>query len=346
MLVLLFTFGLSSLALSYLYSMGFDNFSTAQISIMAIHFFTGFVFVLAYFVMSSVPLTKDLASQIVYFFRLFPTYNIGEGLISLSSFYYYKSLGYQNGSYFKFSVCGKNIVYMVCEAVVFFSAVLLTEFTPLRQLMYYIDKKRSYVKSGITSEIEKMSNSTKMFSTSATAADDAATSESKGADDDVEEEAKKIESVTDLSEYSLMVRNLVKTYPPSILGGQPKFAVRNISFGCQNGERFGLLGINGIALVTIYIIPSLIHMIFEGAGKTTTLSVLTSDIQATSGEVYIGGRTLEDQSTKSLIGYCPQVDPILDLMNAFETLWFFGRIRGLPADLLQRRVHALIKEVP
>lgn len=29
-----------------------------------------------------------------------------------------------------------------------------------------------------------------------------------------------------------------------------------------------------------------------------------------------------------MIGYCPQVDPLLDLMNGYETLHFFGRIRG------------------
>jgi len=29
-----------------------------------------------------------------------------------------------------------------------------------------------------------------------------------------------------------------------------------------------------------------------------------------------------------MIGYCPQTDPLLELMTARETLWFFGRIRG------------------
>ena len=32
-------------------------------------------------------------------------------------------------------------------------------------------------------------------------------------------------------------------------------------------------------------------------------------------------------------------------MNGYETLWFFGRIRGIPEDLLQQRVTELIEQV-
>ena len=124
----------------------------------------------------------------------------------------------------------------------------------------------------------------------------------------------------------LLIKDLVKTYPPSVLGGQPKYAVRGMSLACSAGERFGLLGING-------------------AGKTTTLSVLTGDIQLSTGEVFIGGKSLSDPSTMTMIGYCPQVDPLLELMNGYETLWFFGRIRNIPPDVLQVRVDALIKQV-
>ena len=70
--LLLFTYGLSILPLCYIYSMFFDNHSTAQISIMAVNFATGFVAVLAYFVMNTVPTTQDAASHIVHFFRFFP----------------------------------------------------------------------------------------------------------------------------------------------------------------------------------------------------------------------------------------------------------------------------------
>lgn len=93
---------------AYLYSWGFENAATAQISIMGINFLTGsashsitamiaswgpeldcslvilqrgaakgFVFVMAYYIMLSIPKTEAAAIEAVKFFRLFPSYNIG-----------------------------------------------------------------------------------------------------------------------------------------------------------------------------------------------------------------------------------------------------------------------------
>ena len=104
--LLLFTYGLSILPLCYIYSMFFDNHSTAQISIMAVNFATGFVAVLAYFVMSTIPTTQAAASQIVHFFRFFPPYNVGEGLIAITTAFFQNTLLGENISYFSFTVTG------------------------------------------------------------------------------------------------------------------------------------------------------------------------------------------------------------------------------------------------
>jgi len=58
-------------------------------------------------------------------------------------------------------------------------------------------------------------------------------------------------------------------------------AVKNISFGVKNGEIFGLLGTNG-------------------AGKTTTFKMLTGDVVATSGKIYINGIDLSKELNKGL----------------------------------------------
>jgi ABC-type multidrug transport system ATPase subunit len=42
--------------------------------------------------------------------------------------------------------------------------------------------------------------------------------------------------------------------------------------------------------------------------------------------------------------YCPQVDPLLEQMTGYETLWFFGKIRGIPHEILEKRVQELIVE--
>lgn len=49
--LLLFVYGQSILPLCYMYSMAFENPSTCQISVTVINFFTGFILVLAYFIM-------------------------------------------------------------------------------------------------------------------------------------------------------------------------------------------------------------------------------------------------------------------------------------------------------
>jgi ABC-type multidrug transport system ATPase subunit len=49
--------------------------------------------------------------------------------------------------------------------------------------------------------------------------------------------------------------------------------------------------------------------------------------------------------THTYIGFCPQTDPLFDLMTARETLWFYGRIRGIEPKTLAGRVETLITQV-
>lgn len=79
--------------------------------------------------------------------------------------------------------------------------------------------------------------------------------------------------------------------------------------------------------------------------KTTTLGMLTGDIQPTSGAGFISGLPLSHPDTRHLIGFCPQTDPLLELMTGYETLWFFGRVRGLPSEELHKRCLELIGQV-
>ena len=58
-----------------------------------------------------------------------------------------------------------------------------------------------------------------------------------------------------------------------------------VSFALRPGERFGLLGING-------------------AGKSTTLNIVTGDIFPSAGEIYIAGRPMREEETRMMIGIC------------------------------------------
>jgi ABC-type Na+ transport system ATPase subunit NatA len=305
----------------------FDNFSTAQIAIMVINFMTGFVMVLAYYIMINVPQTKATGERIVHFFRFFPPYNVGEGLINLAVGYYQNTIEHKNLNYFDWDITGRNTVFMLVESVGYFLAVLLTEFPPLQQAVHWVDGKRVALippppppRHGVDQDVAEEQQRVKALALALGVASSASAATTSN-----ELEGGVVSTAGEAS-CALLLRDLVKTYPPSLLGGNPKHAVRGVSLACSDGERFGLLGING-------------------AGKTTILGILTGDLQPTSGEVYIGGKALSDPATLSMIGYCPQVDPLLDLMNGYETLWFFGRIRGIAPEVLQKRVNELIQQV-
>jgi ABC-type multidrug transport system ATPase subunit len=313
---LLLTYGASSLPLAYLYSFAFVNFSTAQIVIMVINFMTGFVMVLAYYIMISIPKTQDAAAVLVHIFRFFPPYNIGEGLINLSANFYLRQVLGRNISVFSWEVTGRNLVFMLVEAVGYFLLVLLTEFSPIYEGYYWMLKK-----TGMLARIQPPPPEM-----------------TSQPDEDILKEEEYVSSLVSVGSAELKTRkivllldHLVKTYPASLgicnfsVGNKPKFAVKGVSLACHEGERFGLLGING-------------------AGKTTTLSILTHEINPTAGTVYIGGKSLSDPTTQRMIGYCPQVDPILELMTGNETLWFFGKIRGIDSKILEKRVEELIRE--
>ena len=139
--LLLILYGTSAIPISYIYSFAFDNHSTAQISIMTINFFTGFVAVLAYFIMVSIPSTQSLGNSLVHFFRIFPPYNIGEGLINIAANYFSNELLGQKTSYLSWKVSGRNIVHLAIGTVIYMAIVLLSEATWIRKIGYFLEKK-------------------------------------------------------------------------------------------------------------------------------------------------------------------------------------------------------------
>lgn len=81
------------------------------------------------------------------------------------------------------------------------------------------------------------------------------------------------------------------------------------------------------------------------------MGILTGDITPTSGEAYVAGNDVTGktqdgvQSARKNIGFCPQIDPLLDLMTGRETLTMFGRLRGIPLNVLVSLTVALFLAV-
>jgi ABC-type multidrug transport system ATPase subunit len=96
----------------------------------------------------------------------------------------------------------------------------------------------------------------------------------------------------------------------------------------RNGECFGFLGING-------------------AGKSTTLEILSGDLFPSSGTAILGGLDIlkEQLKVRRLIGYCPQSDALFPLLSAREHLSLFARIKGVPEKELGSLVNALMESL-
>ncbi|MCC6876772.1 MAG: ABC transporter ATP-binding protein [Sandaracinaceae bacterium] len=105
-------------------------------------------------------------------------------------------------------------------------------------------------------------------------------------------------------------------------------AVRDVTFDVERGEIFGYLGANG-------------------AGKSTTIRMLTGLLTPTGGRATVAGYDVgrEPDRVKGAIGYMSQKFSLyLDLL-AEHNLEFFGGIYGLTGKKLRHRIDASIERV-
>ena len=103
----------------------------------------------------------------------------------------------------------------------------------------------------------------------------------------------------------IRVENLVKNY------GDVR-AVQDISFEVQDGEILGFLGENG-------------------AGKSTTLKVITSFLSPTAGNVFVDDLNINEDSIeiRKRVGYLPELNPLYGEMVVYDLLSFVADIRKL-----------------
>ncbi|XP_029339879.1 ATP-binding cassette sub-family A member 9 isoform X2 [Mus caroli] len=87
-----------------------------------------------------------------------------------------------------------------------------------------------------------------------------------------------------------------------------KIATRNISFCVKKGEVLGLLGHNG-------------------AGKSTTISMITGDTIPTAGQVFLKGSG--GGAALGFLGYCPQENVLWPNLTVKEHLELYAAVKGL-----------------
>ncbi len=91
------------------------------------------------------------------------------------------------------------------------------------------------------------------------------------------------------------------------------YALNNLNLNLSEGTVFGFVGANG-------------------AGKSTTFSILATLLQPTAGDAIINGKSVrnEPHEVRKQIGYMPDFFGVYDQLKADEYLDFYGASYGIP----------------
>ncbi len=118
---------------------------------------------------------------------------------------------------------------------------------------------------------------------------------------------------------SIEVNNLTKKFGSFT-------AVDKVSFNVKQGEIFGFLGANG-------------------AGKSTTIRMLTGILEPTSGDALVGGYSImkEPDKVKTQIGYMSQRFSLYNDLTVEENIRFFAGVYGLTGKKYDERKKWVLK---
>ena len=104
-------------------------------------------------------------------------------------------------------------------------------------------------------------------------------------------------------------------------------AIKGISFEVNQGEVIALIGANG-------------------AGKSTTMNMMTGYIAATSGTVKINGYDIlkNPEQAKKSIGYLPELPPVYPDMTVYEYLRFVAELKKVKKNERQVQIEDVMKQ--
>lgn len=103
-------------------------------------------------------------------------------------------------------------------------------------------------------------------------------------------------------------------------------ALTGLSFSIEKGEVVGFLGLNG-------------------AGKTTVLKILSGLLLPSSGRIEVGGidGLDEPRELRRRIGFLPDRPPLYGDMSVRQMLRYAGRLNGVAASAIERRVDEVLE---
>jgi ABC-2 type transport system ATP-binding protein len=119
-------------------------------------------------------------------------------------------------------------------------------------------------------------------------------------------------------EIAIKTSNLTKVFGDNV-------AVNQLNLEIKKGELFGIVG------------P-------DGAGKTTTMRLLTAIMKPSSGEAWVSGHSIlhEEEQIKEKIGYMSQRFGLYEDLTVMENIDFYADLYGVPQKERPLRVERLL----
>eukprot|EP00605_Chrysophyceae_sp_TOSAG23-4_P002817 GSChrysophyteH1.ASY1.ANO1.3102.1 assembled CDS len=86
----------------------------------------------------------------------------------------------------------------------------------------------------------------------------------------------------------------------------------------------------------------------NGAGKSTTISLLTGLLSADSGDAIVKGYSIVNQmaEVRKIIGVCPQKNILWGLLSVKDHMKLFSRIRGVPDSIAKQDIDIVFLDEP
>ena len=104
--------------------------------------------------------------------------------------------------------------------------------------------------------------------------------------------------------------------------------MHNLSFTLHNGELLAIMG-------------------GSGTGKTTLLSLLNGTLTPQEGTITINGHSITEPQAKSLIGFVPQDDLLIEELTVYQNLWYTAKLcfEGMSDKDIDARVMKTLKDL-
>ncbi|MDD4493251.1 MAG: ABC transporter ATP-binding protein [Eubacteriales bacterium] len=103
-------------------------------------------------------------------------------------------------------------------------------------------------------------------------------------------------------------------------------ALEGLNFSVEKGEIFGIAGPNG-------------------AGKSTFISILTTVLKPTAGDIFINGISIKNeyQKIREIIGYVPQETALYTQLTGMDNLKFWSSVYGLKGAAQKKRIKEAVE---